>query len=130
MIKYIVLILAVAGGYYYVSRHCNLANAERLISEHKGASWAPRARYTVALFYDQREDYPKAQEAFTRLLSEYPTCQYVPSVLIHVDEVAQENQDWAAAKAALARYVEEFPEGKDIELARKRLEMLRYHHGP
>jgi TolA-binding protein len=130
MKKFAFIALALWGCYYYSSRHLNLENSARFVSTHKNASWAPRAAYYIAVVYEQRENYPKAQEAFSQLLTDYPTCQYAPSALIKLDSAAENNADWETAKSSLVRYLEEFPDAPQKELATKRLEMLRYKHGP
>lgn len=130
MIKLALAALAVWGSYYYVSRHYKFEDSLKVVERHKGSSWAPTATYYIGMVYEQREDYPKAQETFSRLLTNYPTCQYAPDALIKLSQAAERRRDWDEAKSALARYVEEYPGEKKIDLARKRLELLRYNHGP
>jgi len=130
MIKYVLIVLALAGGCHYVSRHFKFDDSLEFVKRHKDASWAPRANYTIALIYHHRENYPKSQAAFTQLLTDYPTWQFMPKSLVYLYEAAEYNQDWETAKSALSRYIEEYPDGPDIALVRKRLELLKYHHGP
>ena len=128
--KYVLIILALAGGYYYVSRHVKFDDSLQYVRQHKAAFWAPRANYYIALSCHLREDYPRSQAAFTQLLTDYPAGPYAARGLVCLGEAADSNGDWDTAKQAFARYVEEHPDGPDIGIVRKRLEMLRYHHGP
>ncbi|MDD5658287.1 MAG: tetratricopeptide repeat protein [Elusimicrobia bacterium] len=130
MMKLALAALAAWGGYYYLAHHCKFDDGIEFVSRHKDAAWAPRANYLIGMVYEQREDYPKAQDAFSRLLTAYPTCQYAADALLKMGLAAEHNGDWDTAKSALARYAEEHPDGGKIELARKRLELLRYQHGP
>jgi outer membrane protein assembly factor BamD (BamD/ComL family) len=129
MIKYTLVVLALFGGYYYISRHASLESSMKYVTEHKGASWAPRANYTIGFIYREREEHGKAQEAFTQLLTDYPTCQFAASGLFYLEDAAESTHDWGVAKTALDRYLEEYPDGKYIPIMRQRREMLRYQHG-
>ena len=129
MIKWGVIILALYGGYYYFSRHVSLDSSLKYVAQNKGASWAPRANYTIGFLYYQREEYGKAKEAFTQLLTDYPTGQYAAQGLFYLEDSAESVRDYPTARMALDRYLEEFPEGKKIEIMRKRSEMLRYQRG-
>ncbi|MDD5629936.1 MAG: tetratricopeptide repeat protein [Elusimicrobia bacterium] len=130
MIKYLVVVLAVAGGFYAVSRHASLESGLQYVSQNKGAFWAPRASFTIGFIYYQREDYSKAKEVFTQLLTDYPTCQFAARGLFYLEDSAESIRDWDTAKAAADRYIEEHPTGDRIELMRRRQQMLRYQHGP
>ncbi|MCX5797871.1 MAG: tetratricopeptide repeat protein [Elusimicrobia bacterium] len=129
MMKYVLCVLALAGGYYYLSRHASLEASLQYVTQHKGASWAPRANYTIGWIYHQREEYGKAEAAFTQLLTDYPTGQFAAPALVYLEDSAESVKDWDAAKAALDRYIEEHPDGAEIKLMRERREMLHYHHG-
>jgi len=129
MIKYVMVVLALAGGYYYLSRHASLEASLQYVARHKGASWAPRANYAIGFIYHERDDCGKAKEAFTQLLTDYPTCQFAASGIFYLEDSAECTHDWDAAKTALDRYIEEYPDGKHIRIMRQRREMLRYQHG-
>ncbi len=129
MIKYVLFVLAVAGGYYYLSRNASLESGLQYIEQHKGASWAPRANYTIGFIYHQREEYDKAETAFTQLLTDYPTGQFVARGLFYLEDSAEYVHDWAAAKTALDRYIDEYPDGHDVGLMRQRRDLLHYNHG-
>ena len=129
MIKYVFIVLALFGGYYYLSRHVGLESSLQYVAKHKGDSWAPRANYTIGFVYYHREEYGKAKEAFTQLLTDYPTGQFAASGLFYLEDSAEYARDWETAKNALDRYIEEHPDGERIELVRKRRELLRYQHG-
>lgn len=129
MIKWGIIILALYGGCYYLSRHVSLDSSLKYAAQNKGASWAPRANYTIAFIYYQREEYGKSKEAFTQLLTDYPTGQFTARGLFYLEDSAEYTHDWETARNALDRYLEEFPEGKKIEIMRKRREMLRYQRG-
>ncbi|MBI4375701.1 MAG: outer membrane protein assembly factor BamD [Elusimicrobia bacterium] len=128
MTKYFLIVLALYGGCYYLWPHFSLYKGLALTKSRSGARWVPPMEYYIGVVYYQKEDYPRAQEAFTQLLAASPTGYYVPRALIYLSDAADRTRDWDVAKAAAARYVEEFPDGKEIELMRKRLEMLKYHH--
>ena len=130
MIKLALAALAAWGCFYYVTRHCSFDDGMKVVARHKGASWAPAANYYIGVVYEQREDHAKAQETFSRLLTDYPTCQYAAGALAKLGFAAESNGDWDAAKSAFAQYIEENPEADKAGLVRKRLELLRYHHGP
>lgn len=129
MIKFVIVALALYGGYYYLSRHASMESSMQYVAQHKGASWAPRANYTIGRIYHQREEYGKAEAAFTQLLTDYPTGQFAARGLYFLEDSAESVKDWEAAKAALDRYIEEYPDGDKIRLMRQRREMLRYQHG-
>jgi TolA-binding protein len=127
--KYILFVLALAGGYYYLSQHASLESGLQYVGQHKGAAWAPRANFTIGLIYHQREDYGKAEAAFTQLLTDYPTGQFLASGLFYLEDSAEYVHDWDTAKTALDRYIEECPDGDRISLVRQRRDLLHYHHG-
>jgi TolA-binding protein len=129
MIKYVIFVLALAGGYYYLSRNASLESGLQYVAQHKGASWAPRANYAIGFIYHEREDYGKAEAAFTRLLTDYPTGQFTARALFYLEDSAEYAHDWDTAKTALDRYIEQCPDGHEIELMRQRRELLHYHHG-
>ena len=128
MNRFLIVVLALYGGYYYASKRYEFHDTLIYAQKHPNKAWSGPVQYYIGLAYYQRTDYPKAQEAFTKLLELDPTGYYTPKVLIHLDDVAQYNRDWDTAKAALSRYIEEYPAGKKIELAKQRLDMLRYRH--
>ena len=129
MIKYAFVVLILFGGYYYISRHASLESSLQYVEQHKDASWAPRANYTIGFIYHEREEYGKSKEAFTQLLTDYPTGQFAASGLFYLEDSAEYTHDWETAKTALDRYLEEYPDGKYIPLMRQRRELLRYQHG-
>lgn len=129
--RYLLVLLGVYGAYYYVTKHFEFHDTLVYAKKNHSAQWAPAVEYYVGMAYYQRTDYPKAQEAFTQLLTEHPTAYaYLPKTLIRLSDAAEYNRDWDTAKRALAQYLEQFPEEKDVELAKKRLELLKYRHGP
>ncbi len=128
MKKIIFVLLLLYGGYYYASRRYEFHDTLAFAKRHPQAKWAPAVDYYVGLIYYQRSDYAGAQEAFTQLLTDHPTATYAPKALLRLGDAAENNHDWETAKSALGRYVEEYPDGKEIELARKRLEILKYQH--
>ena len=130
MRTYVLIVLAIAGSYYYVTRKVELNDPLAYAAKHKKQSWAPAADYYIGVAYYQRSDYPRAQAAFTQLLADHATSYYSEKGLMYLADTAEENRDYEAAKAALARYLEEHPEGKDKERATKKLDFLRYKHGP
>ena len=129
MIKYVIFVLALAGGYYYLSQHASLESGLQYVAQHKGASWAPRANYIIGFIYHQREEYGKAETAFTQLLTDYPTGQFAAQGLFYLEDSAEDVHDWDTAKTALDRYIEEYPDGQKIGLMRQRRELLHYQHG-
>jgi|GEM_PF-1979952 len=129
MIKYVIFVLALAGGYYYLSRNASLESGLQFVAQHKDSSWAPRANYTIGFIYHQREEYGKAEAAFTQLLTDYPTGQFTASGLFYLEDSAEYTRDWETAKTALDRYIEEYPDGREIGIMRQRRDLLHYHHG-
>jgi len=129
MNTYIMVVALICGSYYYVSRHVHFHDSLAYAKKNPDPVWAPKIDYYVGMIYYRRSEYPLAQEAFTQLLTDYPTCQYAASALITLAGAAQENRDFKVARDALVRYVEEFPDGKDITVARKQLEIIKYRHG-
>jgi TolA-binding protein len=129
MTRYVVFVLALAGGYYYLSRNASLEAGLQYAARHKDASWAPRADYTIGFIYHEREEYGKAEAAFTQLLTDYPTGQFTAPGLFYLEDSAEYIHDWDTAKTSLDRYIEDFPDGDKIGLVRQRRELLRYNHG-
>lgn len=130
MKTYVLIVLSIAGLYYYVTRRVKLDDPLAYAARHKEQAWAPAADYYIGVAYYQRGDSHRAQAAFTQLLADHATSYYSQKGLMYLSETAEENFDFAAAKEALVRYLEEYPEGKDKEQATKKLEFLRYKHGP
>lgn len=130
MRTYVLVVLALAGSYYFITRKVKLDDPLAYAAKYKKQSWSPAADYYIGVVYYQRSDYPRAQAAFTQLLADHATSQYTQKGLMYLADSAEENRDYAASKEALARYLEEYPEGKDKELAAKKLDILRYKHGP
>lgn len=126
--KWMFILLAMFGGYYYVSNHFEFHDTLVYAKKHPDPKWSPAIEYYVGTIYYQRESYQKAQEAFTQLLTDYPTAQYAPSALVRLSDAAQHNGDWGVAKDALTRYIEEYPDGKDLQVVQKRLELVKYKH--
>ncbi len=129
MRTFLIVILLLYAVYYYGSRHFEFHETLAYAEQHKGAAWSGPVQYYVGMVYYQRSDYPKAQEAFTQMLQDHPTDYHAPRALVMLDDAAEWNHDFPAASDALQRYIEQFPNGKDIQLVRDRLDMLRYKHG-
>lgn len=128
--RYLLILAGLYGAYYYASRHFEFHDTLVYAQKNPQEKWSPAVEYYVGMAYYQRADYPKAQEAFTQLLTAHPTAYaYLPKTLIRLSDAAEYNRDWDTAKQALSQYLEQFPEGKDAEMARKRLELLKYRHG-
>lgn len=130
MRTYVLIVLALAGSYYYVTRKVKLDDPLAYASKYKSQSWSAAADYYIGVAYYQRSDYPKAQAAFTQLLADHATSYYVEKGLMYLADVAEENRDYGAAKEALAVYLDQYPEGKEKDRASKKLDLLRYKHGP
>lgn len=129
MRTYVLIVLTIAGAYYFVTRKVKLDDPLAYSAKYRSKSWAPAADYYIGLAYYERGDYPRAQAAFTQLLGDHATSYYAPKGLMYLADSAEENRDYAAAKEALARYLDEYPEGKEKDRAAKKLELLRYRHG-
>lgn len=127
--KFLVVILGLYGAYWYVAKHYEFHDTLVYAKQHPGSSWAPPADYYVGLVYYQRADYPKAEEAFTQLLTDYPTSQYTESALFYNEDSAEYDHNWDQAKTLTQQYLDGFPNGKNIEIMRKRQELLNYQHG-
>ena len=128
MKKVIIVLLVVWGAFYYVGHHYDLNDTLKWAKKNRQSPWAPKVDYYVGLIYYQRSQFGPAQEAFTQLLTDFPTAQYAPKALIRMADAAESNLNWEAAKGALSRYLEEYPEGQDLEIAKKRLDILKYQH--
>ena len=126
--KFVLIVLGLYGAYYYVSKHYEFHDTLVYAQKHPGEKWASPVQYYVGVIYYQRAEYPEAQEAFSKLLENDPTGYYSPNAYLKLDDSAQYNRDWDTAKSALERYIENYPDGKKIELAKSRLDMLRYRH--
>lgn len=126
--KYILILLGLYGAYHYAGKKIDVPEPLAYAKKHPQAKWAPALDYYAGLYHYQRSDYPKAQQAFTQLLTDYPTCQYAPGALYRLGDAAEFNHDWGAAKEALERYVEEFPQERNADVARKKLDLLKYRH--
>ena len=126
--KFILVVLGLYGAYYYANKHFEFHDTLVYAQKHPEKSWSGPVQYYVGLIYYQRSDYPKAQEAFSTLLLGNTTAYHAPRALMMLGDAAQYTRDWETAKDAHARYIEAFPNGNDIELAKSRLEMLRYQH--
>jgi TolA-binding protein len=124
----VIFVLALYGGYYYVSRHYRLEDASAFVESHKDASWAPRAAYGIGLFYHERGEYAKSQDAFNRFMVDFSTHPLAARGLFYLEDSAESNHDWDTARAAAERYIEEHPDGPESGLIRQRLEMLNYNH--
>ena len=116
------------GAYYYATQHINLSDPLVYARAHKNADWAPALDYYVGFYYYQRSEFPKAQQAFTQLLADYPTGQYAAKGLYLLGDSADNNHDWETAKATLTRYLDEYPGGAEVNVVRKRLDILKYQH--
>lgn len=128
MLKVIVALIALYGACWYAGEHIDFDKALKFASDNKSKPWAPAYTNALALYYYQKADYPRAQRIYDQLLTEHPTCQYAPKALMRLGDSAESNMDWEKAKEAYARYIQEFPDGKDIQIATKRLEYLKYKH--
>lgn len=129
MRNYVLIVLAISGSYWYVTRKVELDEPLAYAAKYKHKGWSAAADYYIGIAYYQRSDYPRAQAAFEQLLTHHATSHYVPRSLMYLADSAERNNDWSKVKEALYRYTEEFPEGKDIERAKSKLDYVRYKHG-
>jgi TolA-binding protein len=112
-----------------VSRHFEFHDTLVYSHKHKEAAWSGPVDYYVGLVYYQRSEYPKAVEAFRQLREDHPEDSHMPRALIMLGDSAEYTQEWDLAREALSQYVEKFPNGRDVGLARSRLELVNYKHG-
>ncbi|MBI3553990.1 MAG: tetratricopeptide repeat protein [Elusimicrobia bacterium] len=126
--KYLLILLGLYGAYWYVAQHYEFHDTLVYAKKHPQASWSQPTEYYIGLAYYQRADYQKSQEAFSQLLTDFPTGQYEAPGLMHLEDSAEYNHDWETARTAAKQYLDDFPNGKDIEIMRKRMEMLNYQH--
>lgn len=126
MKKLIVAAALAYGGWWYVSNRMLHEGPLAFARKNPQASWAPAFDYWTGLYYYQRGEYPKSQEAFTQLLTDYSTSTYTSDALLRLSEVAGQNRDYELARQSLQRLLEEFPDHKDKRLAEQRLEMVKY----
>jgi outer membrane protein assembly factor BamD (BamD/ComL family) len=124
MKKFYFFVLVMAGLWYYATHIFQIDDVTAFAQKNHNASWAPAAEYTVGLVYYQRDEFPKAQAAFTQFLTEYPTGQYEGRALLRLSEVAEDNHDYATEKTALDQYLADFPDGPDRQTAEKRRELI------
>lgn len=128
--RFVLAVLAVYGVYIYGMKYVNLDAPVAYAKKTPGSPWAPKINYYAGMAYYQRSEYPKSQALFMQLLLDHPTSQKLPKALIWLGDSASNNHDYDTAKMAMALYIEKFPDGKDIEIAKSRLDMLKYKHGP
>ncbi len=128
MKKYLIAVALLYGGYYYYTRYVSVGDPVEFAKAHKQESWAPALEYYSGIIYYQRSEYPKAQAAFAQLLKDYPTGQYTAKALLKLSDAAEYNRDWDVVKESLVRYLDEFPHEKDIDHARKKLDLVKYQH--
>ena len=126
--KIILVILALYGAYFYAGKHFQFDDTLSYAQKHPDKSWSGPVQYYVGLVYYQRSDYPKAQAAFNQLLTGNTTAYNAQRGLIMLADSAENTREYDVAKDALSRYIEAFPNGKDLELAKQRLDLLKYHH--
>jgi outer membrane protein assembly factor BamD (BamD/ComL family) len=122
--KKIYFFLLVLGGLWYAAHRCNFADVMAYSHKHADAVWAPKVEFAVGMVYYQRDDHPRAQEAFTQLLTDYPTGQYTARVLLRMSEMADDDRDWPGEKEYLDRFLTDFPEDPNRMIAVKRRELL------
>ena len=122
------ILLACYGLYYYASKHFEFDDTLKYAKTNKQSTMSAPIDYYVGMVYYQRTEYAKARDAFNQLLEDHPTDQRVPRALVMLDDSAEYLHDWDTAKVSLQRYVDEYPSGKDIELVKKRLELVKYSH--
>lgn len=129
--KYLVLAFCLLYGlYYYVSRKFEFHDTLVYSHARKTAAWSGSVDYYVGLVYYQRSEYAKAQEAFIQLREDHPEDSHLPRALIMLGDSAEYTQEWDVAREALSQYVEKYPNGRDIALAKSRLDLVNYKHGP
>ena len=130
---YTIFVIIVIAGYYLGGKVFKSKDPVQDLLEysttHPNPTWSPKVVYWVGVYHYQKTHYPKAQEVMTQLLLDYPTCQYAAPALMTLGYAAEENHDWEMAKSSAKQYIEQFPKGDDIEIAQKRLEMIKYRHG-
>ncbi len=127
--RFLIVIGVLYGAFYYASNHYKFDDTLVYAKNHPEASWAPSVDYYVGLVYYQRSEYPKAQAAFSQLLGDYgATNYYGVKALPLAEDSAESNRDWDTARQWDQAYIDAYPNGRDIELMRKRLELLNYQH--
>jgi outer membrane protein assembly factor BamD (BamD/ComL family) len=124
MKKFYFLVMVVGGVWWYASHRFNFADTMVYAQKHSSASWAPALEYSVGMVYYEREDYPKAEEAFNQLLTDFATGEYQARGLLRLSEAAEDNRDYQMARDAANRYIEEYPDGPDRAIAERRKEHL------
>jgi TolA-binding protein len=131
--KWYVIMCLLVGGIYYVvdigTAKDPVRDAINWSMKNYNPGLTPKVRYYGAWVYLKRDEYDKAQHAFTEYLIDYPTGQYAADALFNLGGAAEENRSWDLGKAALKKLLEEYPSYKDKDIAAKKLELLKYHHG-
>jgi outer membrane protein assembly factor BamD (BamD/ComL family) len=122
------ILLILYGAYYYVSQKYEFHDTLDYAQKHPEKNSAPAIEYYVGMVYYQRSDYHKAQEAWGALLEQHPTDYYVEKALIDYSEAAQYNLDFETAKVALQKYLDDYPNGKKVDLAKQKLDLVKYNH--
>lgn len=126
--KYLLIIAAIYGALIFAAKNMDYDKMLAAAKKNPSASWAPKLEYSVGVFCYQRSDYPNAIKAFTQLLADYPTAQYAPKALFRLGDSGESIMNWEVARESYARYAEEYPDGEDINIVRKRLELVNYNH--
>lgn len=128
MKTFLFILLALYGAYFYVSKKYEFKDTLDYAKAHPENPRSPAIEYYVGFVYYQRSDYKNAQDAFGALLEQHPTDYYVEKALMMYDDSAEYNFDWDTAKMALQKYIDDYPNGKKIDLAKQRLDMVKYKH--
>jgi len=124
--KWFFILAVIAGLAVYIDSHYTLKDVLEYSQKHPDPSLSPKVDYYVAMAYSLRSKDAESIFAFQQLLTDYPTCQYAPRALILLGNAYSEKNRWDDARDSYQRYIDQFPEGPDIEIARKKYEIIKY----
>lgn len=124
MKKLVALAVLIWAVWWYASRHLALDSIMEYAHKHREASWSPGLVYTIATAYYGREDYGRAQKAFTQLIEDDPKGTHTGRAMLRLADSQRETRDYTGARETLNRFLEEFPDDSDRVMAQRRRDEL------
>lgn len=129
--KFILFLLALYGGYVNVTGHYGLHEFHDFVvysAKHKDSPLSEPIDYYAGTIYYLRASYPQAEEALSQLLIDHPDTRYAAPALVKLEDAQEYDRNWDGARESCQKYIDRHADGSDIELMRKRLELLGDKH--
>lgn len=124
--KWAIILAIVIGSIVYIRKNYTYQDLLRYSQEKPHPTFSPMIDYYVGLAYYMRKDLPNTTSAFGILAANYPTSHYTPKALLRMGASYQEMRQFGNARKAYEQYMKDFPEGKDIDIVKKRHEVVRW----